>query len=181
MRPTSFLLISVAVLAGCSNTNLMGEQMLSDERLARTEVEFGREYVFEDDNDRARSAYVSLRPNNSYTAVISERTSSSEWVALSTTEGRISQVSATVIRRNLAQIRSNNRANFYNILPGCPFNDHVNPEFAVAFITREGTTATMIEPNCDTPEAEKGRRIISDALKEFRLDRIRLQEGVRGT
>ena len=154
----------------------MGEQMLSDDRLARTEVEFGRDYGFGDDSDRTRSASVSLRPNNTYTAVIRGRTSSFEWMDLSTTEGEISRENAKLLRRSLAQLRSSNRAKFYNILPECPFNHHVDPEFAVAFITREGSTATIIEPNCGTPAADKGRRIISNALRAFGLDRIRIQE-----
>lgn len=150
--------------------------MLPDEHLAQTQVEFGRDYTVSDDSDRTISVYVSLRPSNSYTAVIRGQTSSSEWIDLSTSKGRMSSMSAMLMRRSLAQLRSSNRANFYNILPECPFNDHVHPEFTVAFITRDGATATMIEPNCDTPEAEKGRRIISDALKAFRLDHLRSRE-----
>lgn len=167
MRPILVLAIISLGTAGCSNHNLLGEEVWADERLAQAKVGFGWNYEVESEEASSRNIDILIQPDNSFQISISEYRNDAELELLNQDVGNLAPAAATRLRRKLAQLRSGNEAELFTTMPGCPAWSHPAIEYLIGFETAEARTVTIIERGCETPGTVEGRKIISDAMVAF--------------
>lgn len=178
MHRVLFITIVALGTTGCSDRNLVGEQVWPDERLAQAKVGFGWNYEVESDEAPSRNIDVAIQPNNSFEIQISEYGSEAGLENLSRAEGSLAPADVTRLRRSLAQLRSGNGADLFTSLPNCPKRSHPAIEYYVGFEIAQERTVTVIERSCETPETLEGRKIISEAMAAFpQVDRTKLVAG----
>ena len=178
MRPAFFLVSLALGAAGCSDQNLLGEEVWSDERLAQADVGFGWNFEVESEESPSRNLDVLIHPDNSYQIEIIEYRNEASPETLSRADGKLPAITANRLRRNLARLRSGNAQDLFTSMPGCPEWSHPAIEYYVAFEIDEKPALTVLDLRCETPETVEGRQIISEAMAAFpQVDRKRVLAG----
>jgi hypothetical protein len=178
MRPNLFIAILALGIVGCSERNLLGEQVWSDARLAEAEVGFGWNYDVESEGVHYRHVDITIQPDSSYEIQLREYRYGTKPQILDQSKGTLAPELATQLRRNLAQLRSQGGPDLFTTLPGCPELSHPPIEYYVGFQSVEETALTVIERGCETPEAIEAQKIVTKALAAFpKVDRTKLVAG----
>ena len=178
MRPAILLASLALVAAGCSDQNLLGEEVWTDERLARADVGFGWNFEVESEEAPSRNLDVLIHPDNSYQITINEYRDEATPETLSRADGKLAPITANRLRRSLARLRSGNARDLFTSMPECPEWSHPAIEYYVGFEINEKSTLTVLELQCDTPETVEGRRIISEAMASFpQVERTKMLAG----
>ena len=178
MRPAIFLASLALVAGGCSDQNLLGEEVWTDERLARADVGFGWNFEVESEEAPSRNLDVLIHPDNSYQITINEYRDEAPPETLSRADGKLAPITANRLRRSLARLRSGNGQDLFTSMPECPEWAHPAIEYYVGFEIDQNSTLTVLELQCDTPETVEGRRIISEAMASFpQVDRTKVLAG----
>lgn len=178
MRP-AFLLASIALFAaGCSDQNLLGEEVWTDGRLAQADVGFGWNFDVESEKAPSRNLDVLIHSDNSYQIEIIEYRNEAPPETLSRAEGKLAPTTATRLHRSLARLRSGSAEDLFTSMPGCPEWSHPAIEYYVAFEIDEKPALTVLDLRCETPETVEGRQIISEAMAAFpQVDRAKVLAG----
>ncbi|WP_143737109.1 hypothetical protein [Erythrobacter tepidarius] len=178
MQPAFFLASLALCAAGCSNQNLLGEEVWTDEQLAQADVRFGWNFEVECEEAPSRNLDVLIHPDNSYQIEIIEYRNEAPPETLSRADGKLAPMTATRLRRSLALLRSDNAQDHFTSMPGCPEWSHPAIEYYVGFEIDEKPALTVLELHCETPETVEGRRIISEAMAAFpQVDRTKVLAG----
>ncbi|MXO50073.1 hypothetical protein GRI42_01995 [Erythrobacter gaetbuli] len=178
MRPAFFLAILALGAAGCSDQNLLGEEVWSDERLAQADVGFGWNFEVESEESPSRTLNVLIHPDNSYQIEIIGYRNETPPETLSRADGKLLPITANRLRRSLARLRSDNAQDLFTSMPGCPERLHPAIEYYVGFESGEKSALTVLDPQCETPETVEGRRIIAEAIGVFpQVDRTKVLAG----
>jgi hypothetical protein len=179
MRPDHVIAVLLLCTTGCSDRNLLGEEVWSDAQLAEAVVGFGWNYEVRNEEAPHRNINIVIQPDASYEIQISEYRDEYQSEVLDKSKGRLSQKLNTQLRRSFTQFRSGNELDLYTTMPGCPKISHPHVEYVVSFQVDTEPALTIIEQGCDTPEAMEGRKILTAALAAFpEVNRDKLVAGL---
>lgn len=176
---TAVLGVLIAIsLAACSERNLLGEELWTGEKLSRTEVSFGWNFQTANAESAPRYVDVLIKPDNSYEIAVGEYRFDAAPDMIVGTRGTLSPTVASRLRRQLAQLRSNEGGDLFATLPDCPILDHPAIEYYVGFKVTEMPAVTIIERDCKSLKTVEARQIMGTALAAFpQIDRANLIAG----
>lgn len=178
MRPGLILATLVLTIAGCTNHNLLGEEIWSDEKLTQAEVSFGWNFKVDSQEASVRNIDIIIFPDNSYQVELLEQQLEASRKILSRTDGELSPVTASKLRRSLARLRSSDKEDLFTTMPKCPETSHPAIEYYVGFYFNGSVALTVLDRRCETQETIEGRKLVSEAMAAFpQVSRPRLLAG----